>query len=202
MSQVGVIALGLGNIASVLRMLNWLEIPSAAVQSPEHLQNFTHLVLPGVGHFTDGTSRLTDSWRDEIDRCIERGTPLLGICLGMQLLCTSSEEGAGEGLNYFSIPFQRIPKHPNLRVPHMGWNEIISSSNSLLLQGIDSPRFYFVHSYYASGKDSACTGIAHYGVPIAAVLERDNICGVQFHPEKSHRFGMQLLRNFVTQYKP
>ncbi len=202
MCKVGVIALGLGNIASVIRMLYWLEIPCAVVESPENISNFSHLLLPGVGHFTDGTSRLTDSWRSKIYRCVHTGTPLLGICLGMQLLCTSSEEGAGEGLNYFSISFQRIPKHPNLRVPHMGWNEIMSSPDSLLLQGIDSPRFYFVHSYYASGNDSACTGIANYGVSIAAVLERDNICGVQFHPEKSHRFGMQLLRNFVTQYNP
>lgn len=200
MSYVGVISLGLGNIASVLRMLAWLEIPADLVTEPNHLNQFSHLILPGVGHFTDGTTRLTPSWRGSLNQCIQKGTPLLGICLGMQLLCTASEEGTGEGLNYFSIPFKRIPNHPSLRVPHMGWNEITISPASRLLQGIDSPRFYFVHSYYASGNDSACTGIANYGVPIAAVLERDNICGVQFHPEKSHRFGMRLLRNFVETY--
>jgi len=202
MSDIGVISLGLGNIASVLRMLAWLEIPAKAVQDPNQLQQFSHLILPGVGHFTDGTTRLTPSWREQIDRRIKSGIPLLGICLGMQLLSKSSEEGAGDGLNYFPSHFQKIPQSPGLRVPHMGWNEVVASSNSLLLKDIDQPRFYFVHSYYASGNDSGCTGIARYGIPIAAVLERDHICGVQFHPETSHRFGMQLLRNFVTQYKP
>ena len=140
MPNVGIISLGLGNIASVLRMLTWLEITAEYVDSPCQLKRFSHLILPGVGHFTDGTRKLSLEWREHLDQCVQQGTPLLGICLGMQLLCTSSDEGSGNGLSYFSIPFQRIPHHPNLRIPHMGWNEITTSPESLLLQEIDSPR--------------------------------------------------------------
>ena len=200
MPCVGIISLGLGNIASILRMLTWLDIPVECVDTPNQLNQFSHLILPGVGHFTDGTRRLSSDWRENINQRVQLGTPILGICLGMQLLCSSSDEGTGKGLEYFSIQFQSIPNSPGLRVPHMGWNDVIASSESHLLKGINSPRFYFVHSYYANASDSYCTGLTSYGVQIAAVLERDNICGVQFHPEKSHRFGMRLLQNFLTHY--
>lgn len=194
--EVGIISLGLGNISSVVRMLHWIEIPASAIEHPEHLDHYSHLILPGVGHFTEGTNRLTDEWRHQIHQRVQLGTPLLGICLGMQLLCSQSEEGEGTGLNLFPYTFNLIPHHPGIRVPHMGWNQVFEVKTSILLAGIEHPRFYFVHSFYADGDESCCAGLAHYGVDVAAVLESKNIFGVQFHPEKSHSFGMKLLQNF------
>lgn len=198
MSKVGVISLGLGNIFSVLRMLNWIEVSAAFVDTPSDLKSFSHLILPGVGHFTEGTHRLTLEWRESIAEQVQHGTPLLGICLGMQLLCSQSEEGSGTGLNLLPCHFRLIPHQPGLRIPHMGWNEIIAKQSSRLLQDISEPRFYFVHSFYAAGEEKTCTSIAQYGVDIAAILECDNCFGVQFHPEKSHSFGMRLLKNFSS----
>jgi glutamine amidotransferase len=195
---------GMGNLGSVLNMLKKVGTSATITSDPEVIGQANKLVLPGVGSFDAAMSRIADMGLRTVldDAALERKIPVLGICLGMQLLMNGSEEGVLPGLGW--IPGQvlafkgRIDE--GLKVPHMGWNEVIIRKKNGMTMGLDpTPRYYFVHSYFAKVTDPnhsmmECT----YGLPFDAGIGRDNIFGVQFHPEKSHRFGMQLLRNFVT----
>lgn len=180
-------------------MFKHIGVEAEVTAEPNGLDRFSHLVLPGVGHYTEGTSRLSSGgWREPVAAFAASGKPLLGVCLGMQLLGLASEEGPGDGLGLLSFTLEKIQAAPGTPVPHMGWNTLSpAGSSSPLLEGEEGARFYFVHSFAVRADSPFALGLTSYGGLFASVVGRDNVSGVQFHPEKSHRFGMTLLRNFA-----
>ena len=201
--MIAVIDYGMGNIGSILNMLRKIGAPGVAVQSPEDLLRATHVILPGVGAFDRGMEHLHE--RRLVDALnaatLERHTPLLGICLGMQLLCEGSEEGQAPGLGWIRGQCVRFafPRETGLKVPHMGWNELDVTADNPLLDRGSRPRFYFVHAYHMQcAEGDNVIAIANYGSRFTAAVRRNNVFGVQFHPEKSHRFGIELFRRFVA----
>lgn len=204
MQKVHVVNNHLSNIGSILRMLNEHSIEVVVTDSAEELSKADKLILPGVGHFGKGCERLDElEIRDVLtDLALKKGIPILGICLGMQLLLESSAEAVagGRGLSLVAGSCEKIIAGPSkLKIPHMGWNNVLEVQNSILLKGIFEPRFYFVHSYHAvCSEKQVIVGTAEYGQSITAVIESGNIMGTQFHPEKSHKFGKALFHNFVN----
>jgi imidazole glycerol-phosphate synthase subunit HisH len=159
------------------------------------------LLLPGVGAFDNAMARInaTDLRAILDQKALKEKIPVLGICLGLQLLTRSSEEGALPGLGWIQATTKRFPQSINLKVPHMGWNTVRPIRSSPLIEGMpEGARFYFVHSYsvHAENPDDSILR-THYGIDFDAAVQRDNIYGAQFHPEKSHKFGMKLLENFA-----
>jgi glutamine amidotransferase len=207
--MISVIDVGLGNIGSLLNMLDYLGIPSRAANNPESILTATRLILPGVGAFDHGMARLHASGFIPLleQRVLKENTPLLGICLGMQLLGRSSEEGASPGLGWVparSVRFAFADNPARLRTPHMGWNEVRPATPGNLLDlGVDDlgqgPRFYFVHSYHVVCDDPAeVAATTSHGLRFTSAIQRGRIYGVQFHPEKSHRWGKLLLTRFAS----
>lgn len=193
----------MGNLGSMLNMFKRIGVKASIEADPEVIRRAGKIVLPGVGAFDaameriNGVPGLLDVLRlKALSECI----PVLGVCLGMQLLTRSSEEGSLPGLNWIPGAARRFPRQDGLKVPHMGWNIATSTSPSVLTQGIEGlSRYYFVHSYCVQVDDPAHSLMrTHYGLDFEAAIGRDNIYGVQFHPEKSHRHGMQILRNFAA----
>jgi glutamine amidotransferase len=197
---------GVGNLGSVLNMLGRLGLPARVSARPDEIMAASKLVLPGVGAFDTAAGRLRESRiLEPLQRkVLEEKTPILGICLGMQLMARGSAEGAAPGLGWLAAEVERFHFLPsaNLKVPHMGWNYVEPRPGSALFREMPpDPRFYFVHSYHFAARDpDDVAGVARYGGPFVAAVEHGNVLGVQFHPEKSHRFGMQLLRNFAAYY--
>jgi imidazole glycerol-phosphate synthase subunit HisH len=200
-----VVDYGMGNVGSIANMLKRVGA-NALVSSQAHdIERAEKLILPGVGAFDSAMERINGSGlRAALDRrVVADKVPVLGICLGMQLLTHTSEEGELPGLGWIAartVAF-RGRVHPRLKSPHMGWNLVVLHTPSPLTTGFDTllePRFYFVHSYFIECDDSS-VGILRttYGVTYDSAIQRGNIYGVQFHPEKSHRFGMRLLENFA-----
>ena len=203
--MIGVLDCGIGNIGSILNMLKKVGVEGRAVESGMEIDACDKLILPGVGAFDTGMALLSMNGRREaLDKAATAGKAILGICLGMQLLGRCSEEGKKEGLGYLPFSLVRFgqEQQPALKIPHMGWNEVrILHPDATLAQNMEpEPRFYFVHSYYAvcdHPDDVLMT--CDYGETFAAAVYRNNIWGVQFHPEKSHRFGMCIMRNFAKE---
>ena len=203
--MIGVIEYGVANVGSILNMLRKIGVDCCAISKPEDLHKADKLILPGVGAFDYGISALQKSQMIEPlkHKVLEEKIPILGICLGMQLLCDGSEEGELPGLcmiNAFSRRFNFTEtKASALKVPHMGWNTLNFNKGGAMFNDLDDkPRFYFVHSYHVVCQNTDdILATTHYGVDFVAMFNRDNIYGAQFHPEKSHRFGMQLLKNFT-----
>ena len=201
--MIGILDYGIGNVGSIQNMLKKAGAQSLIVRTAEELNACGKLILPGVGAFDDGMDRLDASgMRASLDDAVRQGKPVLGICLGMQMLGLSSEEGKREGLGY--IPFRnirfRLADQPALKVPHMGWDVVtLTDEGDPFVRGItEQPRYYFVHSYHAQCEDARdALMMCDYGYPFAAAVRHGNVRGTQFHPEKSHRFGMALLRNFA-----
>ena len=200
--MLAVIDYGAGNLRSVLHALNHLGVESIRlVRDGRDLQAARKIILPGVGAFGAGMQKLHEqNLVNPIRDAIRIGTPYLGICLGMQFLFERSDEmGVHEGLCLLPGEVTRFPQQPQLKVPHMGWNQIVQHRESPLLRSIGLDSYaYFVHSYYcvpANHDDIVAT--VDYGVRFTAVVQHDNIFGVQFHPEKSQRFGLQVLTNFL-----
>jgi glutamine amidotransferase len=202
--SIAIPGIPVGNFASVLRMIDKCGGRASVVSTPAELASFDRLIIAGVGAFDYGMANLRDGgWIDALNEMVlHRRVPALGICLGMQLMCASSEEGGLPGLGWVDAEVKRLRPDAGsgLKVPHMGWNTVrVTRSNPLLEGGDGEQRFYFVHSYYvACRRDDDVLATAHHGEDFAAAVNRDNIYGVQFHPEKSHRFGMALLKNFVN----
>jgi glutamine amidotransferase len=203
--MIGVIDVGLGNIGSLLNMLDRIGAPAQAVRTREGLVAARALILPGVGAFDHGMERLRDSGLiPTIERRVkENGVPLLGVCLGMQLLGRTSEEGSTIGLKLIPATTRRLqfdPAQPPLRLPHMGWNECRPTAHATLISGgTETPRFYFVHSYQVvPDSPDLIAGQTTYGREFMSAVQYGRIFGVQFHPEKSHRHGKQLLARFAA----
>lgn len=201
--SVTIVDAGIGNIRSVLRMFEAVDCEAEIVCSPAEAATAERLVLPGIGAFDAGMSALNAGWRGVLDElALNRKVPILGICLGMQLLCRSSEEGATRGLGWVAADVTRIDTKgdQNLKIPHMGWARVIPARpNPLIPADEGEQRFYHVHSYRVVCDDPAdVIGTVQYGDEFTTAIQKDNIFGVQFHPEKSHRFGMALMRRFAT----
>jgi glutamine amidotransferase len=202
--KVGVVDYGLGNLRSVAGAIERVGHEPVVASDPDALEQTERLVLPGVGAFGDGMRNLhMRGLVEPLSRFVlDEGRPVLGICLGAQLLATESDEfGAHQGLGWIEGTVRRIvPPNPSLRVPHVGWNSIRKVRDSVLLDGLpDEPLFYFVHSYHVICADeSSVIADCEYGVAMTAVFQRANVHGVQFHPEKSQLAGLTLLQNFLT----
>lgn len=200
--MLAVIDYGAGNLRSVLHALKHLNAQDVQlVQSPEQFAGAQKIILPGVGAFGAGMQQLHKQGLVEpLKDALNAGVPYLGICLGMQFLFESSDEmGDHAGLGVLPGKVTRFPERPGLKVPHMGWNELQPCRESALLAGLPQPSYaYFVHSYYCAPADERDILITtDYGEPFCAAVTRDNIYGVQFHPEKSQRTGLRLLSNFL-----
>lgn len=204
--MISIINYGCGNLLSIQNMLKSIGAESIIINSPEQLANADKIILPGVGSFDTGMRSLADGgWIDKLNvHAFEKKTPILGICLGMQLITKGSEEGNLPGLGWIDAETIRFnfqgTDQEELRVPHMGWNIVRPVKTSALFDCNDEElRFYHVHSFYVKmAMPEEETAQTKYGFNFTSAFQRDNIYGVQFHPEKSHRFGKSLLKRFVA----
>jgi imidazole glycerol-phosphate synthase subunit HisH len=203
--MIVIVDYGMGNLGSIANMLKKVGADSRISSDLGEIAGATKLILPGVGAFDAAVERIdAGGFRAVLDRkARQERVPVLGICLGMQLLTDSSEEGKLPGLGWIPARARAFRAHipAAMKSPHMGWNLIVPSRPSTLTAGLDAmvePRFYFVHSYFVECRDPADSILrTTYGVTYDSGIQRDNVYGVQFHPEKSHRFGMKLLENFA-----
>ena len=198
--MIAVIDYGMGNLLSVTKALEHMGGNPVKITSPDELDRASAFVLPGVGNFGDGMKNLNESgFSPAIIKAVEKGKPMLGICLGMQLLLENSEEAPGiKGLGIFKGSVIRF-RDKSLKVPHMGWNQVrINQACKNFKDVPDDSYFYFVHSYYAQPDDASIVcGVTSYGVDFASAIGREGIFATQFHPEKSQDAGLKILENFV-----
>ena len=195
--MIALIDYGAGNLTSVRKALAAVGADVQTPRTPADLDSVEGVIVPGVGNFQQ-TSALDREWRDAIIGVVERGRPLLGICLGLQWLFEGSSEAPGcEGLALMSGQCERLKPEWPCKVPHVGWNELEFPRASRLFEGIKNrSHVYFTHSY-AAPVTADCVGAATHAEPFAAAVERERVFGVQFHPEKSSDAGLQILRNFL-----
>jgi glutamine amidotransferase len=203
--MITIIDYGAGNLASIRNMLRTLDVDSQVTGDPEEIRKAEKLILPGVGAFDHGMSNLNRLGLVDVlhEKVLTERTPILGICLGVQLFTKRSDEGELAGLGWVdaeTVRFEKTALSAHERIPHMGWCEVEENIPCKLFQNMPAePRFYFVHSYHlkCNHVDDAKLA-ASYGYSFTSGIEKDNIFGVQFHPEKSHRFGKQLLANYAA----
>lgn len=201
--MIGIVDYGLGNVRAFENIYRRLGVPAEAVRTSEQLAQADRLILPGVGAFDWAMARLTDS--DMIgtlnSRVLEDSIPVLGVCVGMQMMADSSDEGKAAGLGWIPGRVERFRSDlfsTHTHLPHMGWNNIEVVDTPALFGGLTAPRFYFLHSYFYRPVDEKhVISRTHYGQVFASAIRRDNIWATQFHPEKSHDWGVALLRNFA-----
>lgn len=202
--MITIIDYGLGNIRAFVNVYERLNIPVAVASSAEDLKGTTRIILPGVGAFDHAMDLLNRSgMRETLDRLVlDNRLPILGVCVGMQIMARSSEEGELPGLGWIDGTVRKLPVttlSSQTRLPHMGWNTIDPETDNPLLVNLNGEScFYFLHSYYFycnSGNDMVAT--TKYGIQFTSMISAKNISGVQFHPEKSHQWGIRLLRNFA-----
>ena len=199
--MITIIDYGLGNLVSVKNMLKKLGVDSKISDSPDEINAAKKLILPGVGAFDNGMSSIKEKGLLDVlnKKVVNDRTPILGICLGMQLLSKSSEEGVLPGLGWIdakTIKFEFTDK--SLKIPHMGWNYIDVKKENALINKNEKQRFYFVHSYHVKCNDANdVIATSNYGTDFTCAVNHNNIYGAQFHPEKSLKFGMSVLNNFA-----
>ncbi len=200
--MITIIDYGMGNLGSIQNMFKRIGVKSQISSELKQIKQAEKILLPGVGAFDQAMKRINESgFREVLDKkATQEKIPVLGICLGMQLLTNSSEEGELPGLGWINAKATRIPVADGLKVPHMGWNVVKPLNDSKLTAQLpEESRFYFVHTY-AVHCESADNVILHssHGIEFDAAIQNDNIYGAQFHPEKSHKFGMHILKNFAS----
>jgi len=208
--MITIVDYGMGNLGSIYNMfVKKIKVECEITADLDKIKSAKKLLLPGVGAFDKAMQRISEGGlRDALElKVLKEKTPILGICLGMQLLTKGSDEGKLLGLGWIDAYTHRFSfeKGERLKVPHMGWNEVSFSQESLLTDGInklvaspDKPRFYFVHSYYVKVNNQSNSILkTSYGHEFDSAIQKDNIYGAQFHPEKSHKFGVQLFKNFA-----
>jgi len=200
--MITIVDYGMGNLGSIRNMLKRIDVASELASRPEQIAAAARLILPGVGAFDAGMQNLENLGLIPVlnERVLKGGIPVLGICLGMQLMTRASAEGVLPGLGWIAAEARRFePGSQGLKVPHMGWNRVRQLRTAALVEDLpDAPRFYFVHSYYVHCVQPEDALLATtYGSEFHSAFQRGNVWGVQFHPEKSHKYGMRLLQNFA-----
>lgn len=202
--MITIIDYGLGNIQAFVNVYRRLHIPVTVAQSASQLEGASKLILPGVGAFDHAIERLDASgMRSTLDEMVQlQKIPVLGICVGMQILANSSEEGCLPGLGWVPgrvCSFKSVPNLTDLPLPHMGWNDVSALNENVLFKGFEEEaRFYFLHSFFFDcGQDQHRAAMSSYGLEFSCAVQAGNVYGVQFHPEKSHHFGVGLLKNFA-----
>ena len=202
MAEVSILNYGIGNTGSILNMLGKLRVAAEVISTPMAVPAAKRLILPGIGAFDACMEALQrPGLGASVAEFAASGRPLLGICVGMQMLTLGSEEGQLPGLGLIRAHTRRFAPSAGLRIPHMGWDNLrwLLPEHPLASNLVHGSRFYFVHSYRVSCEPAANTlAVCTYGEEFAAAIVAGNVAGVQFHPEKSHRFGLQLLSNFAT----
>ena len=197
-----IINYGLGNLGSIVNMFKHIGVSAKVSSDKAEIKASEKLLLPGVGAFDIAMKRVHESGIKELidHKVLVEKVPILGICLGMQLLTQGSEEGRLPGLGLINARTIRFPNKNGLKVPHMGWNTVKFFTQSELTKDLpNESKFYFVHSFYVRVDDDKNSILkSNYGITFDAAIQKGNIYGVQFHPEKSHKFGMHLLRNFAS----
>jgi imidazole glycerol-phosphate synthase subunit HisH len=207
--MIVIIDYGVGNLGSMTNMFKKIGAEAVVSSDAVIIEKADGLILPGVGSFDQGMKNLEERGLISFltDIVMNNKKPFLGICLGMQLLGKNSEEGNLPGLGWISCETRRFSfdkKTLSLKIPHMGWNTLQVCCSHPLLEGLEAgARFYFVHSYHvACTNESPVLALSNYGFPFVAALAVENVMGVQFHPEKSHKYGMRLLKNFAVMSSP
>jgi len=201
--MIGIVDYNMGNLASVINAFANVGADAQVESNPAKLKEYDKLILPGVGAFGDAMEHLGQNGMDEaVKEYANSGKPLLGICLGMQLLFESSEEfGESQGLGLIPgkvVAFDEQKFDHKLKVPHMGWNEMFQQKSCPLFDGLDDDFYlYFVHSFHALCDDEYAIGKTYYGYEFVSAVQKDNIYGIQPHPEKSHENGLKIIENFV-----
>jgi imidazole glycerol-phosphate synthase subunit HisH len=205
--MIAVIDYGMGNIGSIVNMIKKVGGQSKIVQTADELLTADKAILPGIGAFDTAIETIhnLNLWEAINEFALIKKKPVLGVCLGMQLLCNSSEEGTQKGLGWIDAEvkkfnFENVPNAAKLKIPHMGWNVVtpVNTGFPLFKNADNEMRFYFVHSYAVHCKYSEnVMGTSFFGYKFDAVIAKDNIMGFQCHPEKSHRFGMKVYKNFI-----
>jgi len=209
--MIGIVNYGLGNVQAFANIYKRLNIPASIVSRPDELRLVEKIILPGVGAFDWAMRRLEESGlRSALEGAVRQGRPVLGVCVGMQMMAERSEEGVLEGLGWIDGEVRRfgdarmnrmigMKEDGGMRLPHMGWNDVRPVGGNGLFKGLEEgARFYFLHSYYfAPGNQAEVIGVTDYYGEYASAVCAGNVVGVQFHPEKSHGWGIQLLKNFA-----
>lgn len=204
--MITIVDYGLGNVRALLNMYKRMNIDAVAASTPAALAGADRLILPGVGAFDHAMDLLDASgMRDTLESLVrDKRVPVLGICVGMQMLAEGSDEGVKPGLGWVAGRVRTLSgraETKGLPLPHMGWNDVAPATGEKLFAGMEAARFYFLHSYYFECADAARSSVAtaHYGVDFTCAVRSGQVAGVQFHPEKSHHWGAGLLRNFALQ---
>lgn len=202
--MIGIIDYGVGNIRAFTNIFRQLNMPIKIAKRSHDLTGISKVILPGVGAFDYAMSRLQQSgMREPLDKLVlEHKVPVVGVCVGMQMFAKSSDEGQLPGLGWINGEVKKfeVSKIPfRTRLPHMGWNDVTSTKENALFKGLEhEAKFYFLHSYYFScNTPDIAIAETTYGLPFTSAVNCDNIFGVQFHPEKSHHYGIKLLKNFA-----
>ncbi len=201
--MIGIVDYNMGNLASVINAFAKMGVDAKLESDPNKLRQYDKLILPGVGAFGDAMEHLKENGMDTaVIAYAKSGKPLLGICLGMQLLFESSEEfGSRQGLGLIPgtvVTFDKTKFDHELKVPHMGWNELFVTKKTALFDGLEKEFYlYFVHSYHAVCDDKYAIGKTHYGYEFVSAVQNNNIYGIQPHPEKSHENGLKIIENFA-----
>jgi len=203
--MIGILEYGSGNVRAFINIYKKLSVPASIIKNANELRSASKLILPGVGSFDYAMQMLKGSgMRQVLDEIVTRyGIPILGVCVGMQMLAHSSQEGNQAGLGWIDADvkkFDTTSRDNPINVPHIGWNDVTPLKANHLLEGLErGARFYFLHSYYlACHRKEEIVAVTEYGTEFACVVNQGNIYGVQFHPEKSHQWGIRLLKNFAS----